>query len=194
MGADPLYTHIRVVLGIILGLGITKLLQGIALLIEQRRHHRVAAVHLIWVAWALISIVTFWWWEFRLAGVTGWTFGTYLFIIAYCAMYFMVATLLFPTNVAEYGSYEQYLIERRPWFFGLIAAITLMDLADTALKGQSQWQLLGQAYPAHTAFMLVIAGIGIWRREHRVQLTIAVLTLVYQVSYFTLEYFRLGPE
>ncbi|TBR40478.1 MULTISPECIES: hypothetical protein [Dyella] len=194
MNVDQIYPHIRVVLSIILGLGITKLLQGIALMIEQQRRHSWSWMHMAWVAWALISIVTFWWWEFRLVEVRHWTFGTYLFVIGYCSLYYMVATLLFPINVADFGSYESYLIQRRRWFFGLIALITLMDLFDTALKGEQRWHVLGGAYQVHTVVMLMVAGLGMWRSERLVQQGVALAALGYQAIYFAAEYFTLSPD
>jgi hypothetical protein len=46
MGADQVYLHIRVMLAIVLGLAITKLLNGIALLIERR--NRWSTIHVCW--------------------------------------------------------------------------------------------------------------------------------------------------
>jgi len=188
---DQLYPHIRVVLSIILGLGITTLLAGIASIIEHPKRYHWSWIHLSWVLWALISIVTFWWWEFRLTGLTHWTFGVYLFVIGYCSLYFMLSTLLFPKDVREYGSYEGYLLHRRPWFFGLIALITLMDLADTAIKGTSRWQALGLAYPLHTVVLHAIAALGIVLPGKRAQLVLSLAALAYQIGYFAAEYFTL---
>lgn len=194
MSPDQIYPHIRVVLSIILGMGITTLLNGLASVIEHPRRYGWSWIHMTWAAWALLSIVTFWWWEFRLSTVQVWTFGKYVFVIAYCATYFMVSTLLFPRDVREYGSYEHYLIQRRGWFFGTIALITLMDLADTALKGESRWHMLGQAYPVHTVLMLVIAGMGAWLANRKLQLVIALFALAYQIAYFAIEYLTLGTD
>ncbi|MBS4081171.1 hypothetical protein [Pseudomonas rustica] len=188
---DQIYSHIRIVLSIILGLGITTLLKGIASIIEHPRQFGWSWIHMSWVVWALISIMTFWWWEFRLTQVPVWTFESYFFIVCYCALYFMVSTMLFPSDVREFGSYENYLLERRAWFFGLIALITAMDLIDTSLKGNARWHTLGAAYTAHTAIMLGIVLIGITQKRRRVQLTLALFTLIYQVGYFVVEYFTL---
>jgi hypothetical protein len=194
MSSDQIYPHIRVVLSIILGLGITTLLNGVASVIEHPRRYGWSWIHMTWAAWALLSIVTFWWWEFRLVEVPTWTFGSYVFVIFYCATYFMVSTLLFPRDVSEYGSYENYLIQRRKWFFGLITLITLLDLVDTSLKGVSRWHMLGSAYPAHTVLMLGIAALGAWRSSRRVQMGIAFFALAYQVAYFAMEYLTLSPD
>lgn len=192
MDNGQIYLHIRVVLGIILGLGITTLLKGVASVIGHPQRYRWSWIHMTWVVWALISIVTFWWWEFRLGNVATWTFGSYLFVITYCSCFFLLSALLFPDDVREYGTYEAYLLRRRPWFFGLIAAMTVMDLIDTAMKGSSRWHALGWAYPIHTAILLLIAGLGIIVAHRRSQLLLALAALGYQIAYFTAEYFRLG--
>ncbi len=192
MGSDQLYSHIRVVLGIILGLGLTTLLKGIASIIQHPGRYRWSWMHMGWVAWAIISIVTYWWWEFRLAEVPVWTFGSYLFIIAYGSLFFMLAALLFPEDIQEYGSYEGYLIRRRRWFFGLIALMSLVDLVDTGLKGAARWNALGLAYPAHLIVMLGIAGTGAMLGQARGQRILALGALAYQVAYFAMEYFTLA--
>lgn len=140
------------------------------------------------MVWALVSVVTFWWWEYRLAAVPVWTFGAYLFVISYASLYFLLAALLFPDDVREYGSYEAYLITRRAWFFGLIALITLMDIADTALKGAARWQALGAAYPARIVVLLSICAVGAVVRRRSVQLALVLVALVYQAVYFAIEY------
>jgi hypothetical protein len=66
-----------------------------------------------------------------------------------------------------------------------------MDLIDTSLKGNARWHTLGAAYTAHTVIMLGIVLIGITQKRRRVQLTLALFTLIYQVGYFVVEYFTL---
>lgn len=194
MQTEPVFLHIRVVMGIILGLSITTLLKGVAQIIEHPQRRGCSALHLCWVAWTLVSLVTFWWWEFRLIEVHRWTFETYLFVIGYCAMWFLLCALLFPDDLREYRSYGTYLMQRRRWIFGVIAALTLLDLVDTAIKGRSRWQLLGEAYPLHTALMLAICVLGWHLRTARAQGVLAGVALAYQVSYFAAEYFTIGSD
>ncbi|MEN5374152.1 hypothetical protein [Stenotrophomonas hibiscicola] len=194
MQTDPLFLHIRVVMGIILGLSITTVLKGLAQIIEHPQRRGCSALHLGWVAWTLISLVTFWWWEFRLIEVHRWTFETYLFVIVYCATWFLLCALLFPDDLREYGSYGDYLMQRRRWIFSVVAALTLLDLVDTAIKGSSRWKLLGAAYPLHAVLMLAVAVLG-WRlRSQRTQLRLVLATLAYQIGYFAVEYFTVGSD
>ncbi len=82
-GNADLYLHIRVLVAIILGLSVTRLISGLATLIQHPGRTPIWSVHLGWVAWALLNVVTFWWWEFRLSFVQQWTFGLYAFMCVY---------------------------------------------------------------------------------------------------------------
>jgi hypothetical protein len=188
VGSDQIYLHIRVVLAIVLGLAITKQLNGIAFLIERR--NRWSLIHVCWVLWVQVSIVTFWWWEVALSEIPSWTFFSYIFILSYCSLYFVLAALIFPDESILTGGYDDHLIDRRYWFFGLIAVITLMDTIDTSLKGPERWEALGTAYPIKTAVMLVIAGLGMILVNKRAHLALAVVALVYLSAYYSIEYFN----
>ncbi|WP_313177201.1 hypothetical protein [Stenotrophomonas sp.] len=173
---------------------ITTLLKGLAQIIEHPQRRGCSALHLCWVAWTLVSLVTFWWWEFRLVQVHQWTFEIYLFVITYGATWFLLCALLFPDDLRDFGSYGAYLMQRRRWIFSVIATLTLLDLVDTAIKGQSRWRLLGEAYPLHTALMLVVCVLGWNLRTARAQVVLAGVALAYQVGYFAAEYFTIGSD
>src|SRR5215831_19746904 len=103
-----LYLHVRVLISIILGLSVTRLVGGVAGVIQHPRRHRVSLIHLGWVAWALFNVITFWWWEFRLSLVAHWSFGLYFFICIYASMYFFLSVLLFPDDIEGYQGYLDY--------------------------------------------------------------------------------------
>src|SRR5262245_14878929 len=145
-----IYLHVRVLISTILALSVGLLLQGVAGFIQHPRRQQVSLIHLGWVAWALLSVITFWWWEFRLSLVTRWTFGLYLFIFVYASMYFILSALLFPRQIEEYGGYKQYFLSRRVWFFGFVALTLALDVIDTWIKGGDYLRSLGPEYLART--------------------------------------------
>src|SRR4051812_32922327 len=121
-GNVDLYLHVRVLVAIILGLSVTRLISGVATLIQHPGRTPVWSVHLGWVAFALLNVVTFWWWEFRLSFVQQWTFGLYAFVCVYASMYYFLSALLFSQDLDDYpGGYQDYFLDRRRWFFGFIA-------------------------------------------------------------------------
>ena len=71
LNADPLggaalspFEYIFVLVSIIIGLGITHLLTGLARLIQDPSKAKVYWVHLIWVFWQFLMMAFIWWFEF----------------------------------------------------------------------------------------------------------------------------------
>lgn len=186
-----LYLHVRVLVSIILGLSVTRLVAGVAGLIQHPERHPVSLIHLGWVAWALLSVITFWWWEFNLSIIPRWNFGLYFFVVIYSSMYFFLSALLFPQDLREYQGYQDYFLSRRVWFFG-IAALTLgLDLVDTWIKGAEYWPTLGPEDPVRIIAFLALCAIAAKTRNLTFHSIFVFGWLVYEVSFFSRHYFTL---
>lgn len=190
--ALELFLHVRVLIGVILGLSVGKLLTGLARFVEHPRARTAWWVHIGWVLWALLSVVGFWWWEYQLIHLVEWTFGLYLFIFAYACSYFLICTILFPDSLQEFATYRDYFISRRRWFFGLVALAFLLDAADTLLKGEAYFRHLGPLYVAHSLAVLAICAVGATSENRRVHSVLVVIALAIQSSYFFLLYNRIA--
>jgi hypothetical protein len=155
-----LYLHVRVLISIILGLSVTRLVGGVAGFIQHPGRYKVWWIHLGWVAWALLNVITFWWWEFRLSQIAHWSFGLYFFVCIYASMYFFLSALLFPQDLQGYDGYKDYFLSRRAWFFGFVALTETLDLIDTWIKGAEHLQSLGPEYPIRISLFLVMCAIA----------------------------------
>lgn len=80
-----LYLHVRVLVSMILGLSITRLVGGLASFIQHPARHRLSVLHLGWVAWTLMNVIAFWWWEFHLRLIEHWNLGLYVFVCLYAS-------------------------------------------------------------------------------------------------------------
>lgn len=185
---SDIYLHIRVIISIIVGLCITTLLSGFARFVQHPRRERPSILHLGWAASLLLWVTHFWWWEFRLASIRSWNFETYLFVIFYAILYFLLSKLLFPDDISEYGGYEQYFLSRRRWFFGLLAGTLVFDYIDTALKGMDYLHSFGIEYPIRLAINLAFCIVGLISTNRRIQLTVLTLTIAYQITFIVLYY------
>ena len=76
-----IFEYVAVLTSIIIGLGITHLLRGVAGLIQHPDQHRIYWVHLVWVGYLFFTLIFWWWWEFRLGTIETWTFYLYLFVV-----------------------------------------------------------------------------------------------------------------
>lgn len=175
-----LFTHVRIVMGMVVGLGITRILSGLAGLIQHPGVQRPSLLHLLWVGSVLVELVLFWWWEFALSRMTHWSFGVFLFLIAYAVLLFLLAALLFPDGIMEYGGYEDYFLRRRRWFFSLFAATFLFDVVDTLIKGVEQWNRFSADYVAQVPLGLLLCAIAIATPRRDVHIGLALTHLVYQ--------------
>ena len=190
--AVDLYLHVRVLISIILGLSIARLVGGVAGFIQHPGRHRVSLIHLGWVAWALLNVVTFWWWEFGLSRIPQWNFGMYFFVCVYASMFFFLSVLLFPDDLRGYEGYQDYFLSRRFWFFGFVAWTELLDLVDTWIKGPEYFRSLGPGYPIRIVLLLVLCGAAAATRNLRFHFSFVFIGLVYEVTYFVRQYFSLG--
>lgn len=150
------YFHIRVILGMVTSLAVTRLLTGLARFVQHPGRVRVYWLHISWVVFLLLEVLRFWWFEYTLESVTTWNFARYAFVTGYAALHFFLATMLFPDDMSEFNGYKGYMEARRGWFFGLVATLLTVDLIDTLLKGPEYYSHLALAFPAPE--MLLITG------------------------------------
>jgi len=181
--SDPQFAHIRIVLGIVLGLALTTLLKGLAKFVQHPGRERIYIVHLGWALSMFILLVHFWWWEFGLLRVHPWSFTSYAFLILYVVVLFLLCTLLFPDDLADYSGWRDYFQSRRAWFFAIMAASYAIDFVDTLIKGKPYYEHFGVEYPIRNALMVVLCLVAIKvsnEKFHRAFVTFAIL---YELSW-----------
>jgi hypothetical protein len=181
--AHDIFPHIRIVMGMVIGLGVTRLLSGVARIVQHPKQYPLYPVHLLWVASVLLMLVHFWWWQFGLYGIPTWTFGIYLFVLVYAVALFLLCAFLFPEPMQDYKSYEDFFYARRGWFFGLLAATYLLDVIDTLIKGEEHFSRFGQEYLIRTPLFVVLCLIAIKTDDRRFHTGFVAFTLIYQVSW-----------
>lgn len=181
ISVHDIYPHIRIVMGMVVGLGVTRLLSGVARIVQHPTQYRLYAVHLGWVASVLLMLVHFWWWEFDLYTLARWTFEKYLFIIGYAITLFLLSAFLFPESMQGYTSYRDFFYARRAWFFGLLAISSLFDVVDTLLKGEAHFARFGLEYMIRIPIFVVACLVAIKVKSPRYHGSFIVLTLIYQI-------------
>ena len=182
MGATvaELFPHVRIVMGTVIGLGLTRILLGTAGLVQHPTRARLSLIHLLWAASILFELILFWWWEFDLFQIPDWSFGVFFFLIIYSVTLFLLGALLFPDRVDDYDGYEDFFLKRRNWFFGLLAATFVLDTIDTLIKGGIYLERFNLGYFMQVPVGMVLCVIA-WRSsDRRVHLAIVSIHIVYQ--------------
>ncbi|MCO5066121.1 MAG: hypothetical protein M9924_17145 [Rhizobiaceae bacterium] len=182
------YSHLRILVSLILGLAITRVLSGLSRRIQLPSRTEGMFTQIVWAIVILLGTVHFWWWEFGLRGVDHWHFGTYLFLLTYASLNFLMATLIFPDAIPDHAESETFFMQRRRWFFGLFAASFAFDFIDTAIKGNAYLQSLGPEYPVRLAFGVVIAIAAMRARTLRTVMLLGLLWLAYDLSWIARRY------
>lgn len=183
---SEVFPHVRIVMGMVVGLGITRLLMGYAGLIQHPDRAKLSLVHLLWGLSILVELVLFWWWEFELYGVQHWNFGLFAFLIGYAVTLFLLAALLFPDKLDDYDGYEDFFLKRRHWFFAIFGLTFVLDIVDTLVKGEPYFDTLGLGYLIQVPIGLALAAIAIWTPNRRYHLALALVHLAYQCLWIVL--------
>lgn len=178
-----LFPHIRILMGMVIGLGVTRLLSGVVRIIQHPRVHRIYLAHLGWVASMLLALIHFWWWQFGLYNIHTWTFGVYLFIFLYATLLFFLCAMLFPESMQGYLGYDDFFLSRRIWFFGGLALTYLFDVADTMIKGPEHFASFGNEYLIRTSVFVLLCGIAVATSDKRFHLAFVAFALFYQISW-----------
>lgn len=187
-----LFPHVRIVMGMVIGLGITKLLAGVAGFIQHPGRVKPFPIHLLWVGTLLLELVHFWWWQYALYSVSDWNFGIFVFLIGYSIVLYFLCALLFPDKIDEYDGYEDYFISRRKWFFALFASTFICDIVDSLIKGSAYFDRFGLEYFVQVPLGLVLCGIAMWTSNRRFHLAFVVIHLLYQLSWIWRLFYTVG--
>ncbi|MBO0750250.1 MAG: hypothetical protein J2O44_07470 [Porphyrobacter sp.] len=177
-----MFGYIVILTGVVIGLALTHLMQGIAKIIEHPGRVKLWWVHLGWVAYMFVSAVFWWWWEFRLRLVATWTFQLYAFVIGYAFLVYLICAVLVPSDVAPHAGFKEYFLARRRWFFGLLIAWLAIDVLDTLAKGMAHFHSLGIEYPVAQAALALLCLLALLSPRERVQAAVLLLVVAYQTS------------
>lgn len=177
------FVHIRIIVGMILGLSISRLISGLARFIQHPGQETISPIHFGWSLFLVLSIIHFWWFEFTLSYLNSWTFGIYFFVIFYAILFFLISSLLFPDQLRDYSDYEEYFQYRRGWFYGLLCLLFLIDLIDTAIKGMDFFHSLGIEYPIRQVTLAIGSILAIYIPGRKYQIFFIVFCLLYEISW-----------
>jgi hypothetical protein len=185
-----MYLHIRVLFTIILGLGVSRLLTGVAKIVQHPKENKVYWVHLLWALFLFLYLIHYWWWEYRLQTIQKWTFPLYFFVALYAVILFFLCVLFFPEEMADYNSFRDYFYSRRRWIFSFMTILFIADFADTLIKGSGYLHALGPVYYIRTASYIVLSAIKI--KNPIFHAGFAIYATLYEIVLILRYYMTLG--
>jgi len=86
--------------------------------------------------------------------------------------------VLYPDRIDDYDGWAGYFHARQGWFYGLLAALLVADIADSALKGAAHLRSLGGFYPARQILLAAACLAAARVRDRRFHLGFAIVALL----------------
>lgn len=93
------FEYVTVLISIVLGLGITQILTGVARLIQKHKKITFYWPHLLWINFILFLHIQEWWVMYELKTFVPWRLPVFLFVMLYPVNLFVLAKLIFPDGM-----------------------------------------------------------------------------------------------
>ena len=164
------FEYLAVFVSLILGLGVTHILSGVGYTIHRRSEVEIDPVHTIWTISTFLILILNWWVFFQSREIADWTFARFLLIIGWAVAFYLMTVVLYPPGMTEGEDYGQVFEANRPWFLGLFIASSLIDIWQTALRGDLFDPPFYLPFVGH---LILVAGIGVVVKSRRYQIFLA---------------------
>ena len=191
------FSYLSVLISIVLGLGLTNLLMGLARVVQLRGRVRIYWPTLAWTFTLLLAHVQTWWTMFTLRQIDTWTFPLFALVLLQPVFLFFLSALALPDfDRDEQLNLRTNYFAQTHWFFGILLALLLVSLLRGAIvtltlqgSGFSLADIsVGADLIFHIAFITFVAVGGVWKNElyHKTLAVLSVLTFaLYVATLFT---------
>ena len=131
------FEYISVLLSIVFGLGMSKLLSGIGVMIHRRRLGHLDLVHGLWVWNCFFLLAANWWVTFRFQlALEQWNFELFFTLLVWSTFLYIPSVLLFPPYMGRDQSFAEIFERNRRWLMGSLVGFGVMDIVQTAFRGE----------------------------------------------------------
>ncbi len=173
------FEFVTVLISIILGLGITQIMSGIADLIHQWERVRLYWPHFLWIILVFILHVQEWWLLYQLKDIEVWRLPMFLFQVLYPIALFILARILFPMASDEHAADMRtfYLHNyRKPFVMVMVLSVI------SAVENISIHHLGFEGWSVNVAIFLILLYACVRKtvseRMHQVLAIFLLLTMV----------------
>ena len=113
------FEYVTVLISIILGMGITQIVTGVADLVHQWHRVKIYWPHLLWIILVFFLHIQEWWATYELRRFESLKMHTFFFVLLYPINLFILARILFPLVQTEsvvdlkifyYASYKKFFL------------------------------------------------------------------------------------
>ena len=168
------FEYVIVLISIILGLGITTILTGVAEWIKHYRNSTLHTPYIIWIVVVFIMHIHEWWECYSLKSIAVWKLPLFLFVVLYPINLYILAHLLFPRQLDNPFDSRKFYEDRYPAFFVCaLIGVTLSIIHNITIEGLHVTDQI-----VHFLLLIILGTTLLTKtRKHGVHLAIALLML-----------------
>lgn len=171
------FEYVSVLISIILGLGITQIVTGVADIIQNWRSTKLYLPHALWIVFVFFLHIQEWWVLYEMRTITSWKLPVFLFTILYPIGLFILARLLFPIPALNQTLILKtfYQTNYIKLFSTAVVLISLSILNNVLINAYTLWdQPVQLSLLAILSFMIYKKPKPDW-----VHLTLAIILLLF---------------
>ena len=118
----------------------------------------------------------YWWYQFNRSEIDPWPLETYIIMIPFPVIAYLLCVVLFPHRFDEIEDVEEYFISTRRWFYGLFLASLILDSLEALIIQSADYVLsLGFSIFMITGISMLICVVGSFTRDIRVHGGMAII-------------------
>lgn len=181
------FEYITVLISIILGMGITQLITGVADMIHQWHRVKLYWPHLLWIGLVFFLHLQEWWVTFDLQKHSSWRLSYFLFVVLYPINLFILARLLFPFGSSESTSdFKIFYFENYRKLFLWTILLSLLSVVENIIDG---YNILYQIIPGSILILLSVVSYKKYEAEwlHKTIVTAMLLLLLFVLFAYDFE-------
>lgn len=182
--------YLSVLVSIIIGLGVSQVLSGVANLLVDRRRVRFYWAWSVAVVLIFLANVQFWWSTFSVGAAVATNFFSFVwFLLSPIALY-LAAVVIVPNFEGDDEIHlRAHFHQNAGWFYAILAVVPVVNVTRSVfISGDPVWMT---ARPFEAAFFLAMLSGAVVRRE-RFQEVLAVVMAALFVAFIAFAGLRPG--
>jgi hypothetical protein len=171
------FEYVTVLISIVLGLGITQIVTGVADIIHQWNRVKIFWPHLLLIFLVFFLHIQEWWILYDLKNTSEWRLPIFLFAILYPILLFVLARILFPSewNLPSIDMQSFYFDNYRK-FFLVIGILALLSISDNVLIQHRP--LIEQIFHLSLLIGMILIAVKKYQQVWLHQLVAVVLVII----------------
>lgn len=183
------YSHVVVVMSMVLGLSVTQLLKGIAQLYRTRTRVRPYWLHTAWLILLVLFSFLVWWTYWNYRGIEEWNFFRFVMYLSPPIVFYFLTAIAVPDPSDAVVDLREYFFANRGGFFGtfgvyaVMAGLTAMLVRGLPLLDPSNLFRLG---------LVLVTLVGLRSASERVHRVLFIIAAGAMLMFVLLFQLRLG--